>query len=365
MLNKLKKQNAFIIVLEFAIISFIVIGLSYALYNFSNNFNLKTVELGIDTDIYGDTKVDSANIKLLPILDSEVSTNQNNVLKIKFKVRGNKKNVVNNIIYDIALVDLKIDCELLSKYLKWKLIKNNETISNGSFSTEFDTIIDDRLVLTNIQEELVDYSKEADEYEFHMWISDSCQSTNILECENVEDQSNLLNKSISGKIEIELYTGSKSELIRNPSLENTPSSCIKNLDESGANLPNLDNSMIAVYYNEETHQWHKADEKNSNINHQWYDYNNKKWANAVIVKDYKAYKESKLGNEIKNEDIIAFYVWIPRYSYQVWNIEGKEELAHDYIKGINIKFEKTEYVGFFIFTSTPFAYSITELFVLK
>lgn len=339
MIEKLKKQNAFIIVFEFAIISLIIIGISYAIYNFSNNFKLKTIELAIDTDIYGDTNIDSDDIKLLPILDNEVNTNNNNVLKINFKVRGNKNNLVNNIIYDIALVNLDIDCELLTKYLKWELLKNEEIISSGNFSKEFDTIIDDRIVLTNIQQDLKDFSNEPDNYEFRLWISDSCQNTDISKCQNEENQSNLLNKTISGRIEIELYTGNKSKLERTPTTNDNSNTCIQNLDTSKANKPKLDKSMIAVYYDETTQIWKKADKKNSNINYIWYDYNNKKWANAVIVKDYKKYKDSDLGTKIEDEDIVAFYVWIPRYSYQVWNLEKKEKLSKNYSKGIEINFE--------------------------
>jgi len=240
MLDKLKKQNALVIALEFAMIAFVIIGISYALYSFNNNFKLKTVELGIDTEVFGTSDIDSDNIKLLPILDNEVSTNETNVLKINFKVRGNSNNIINNIIYDISLVNLKIDCELLSEYLKWELLKNEEVISTGSMSPNFDTIVDDRLVLTNIQQDLVAFDEEPDDYEFRLWISDSCQNENILECQNKEDQKNLLNKSISGRIEVELYTGSKSELERIPTTENTTiyNNCIKNLDTSNANKPN-------------------------------------------------------------------------------------------------------------------------------
>lgn len=339
MLNILKKQNAFVIAIEFAIVIFVIVGISYAAYSFGSNFKLKTVELGIDTSVYGDTSIDSDNIKLIPILDSEVESNQSNVLKINFKVRGNENNVVNNIIYDIALVNLEIDCELLSKYLKWELIKNDEVISSGDFSSSFDTIVDDRLVLTNIQEDLVDFRSEPDNYEFRLWLSDSCQSSNILECQNAEDQKNLLNKSLSGRIEVQLYTGSKSELVRTPSLDIVIGSCVKNLDTSGANRPVMDDAMIAVYYDEIHQVWKKADHKNSDANYLWYDYNEKKWANAVVVKDYKKYLESDFGSDINNDDIIAFYVWIPRYSYQVWNIDGSSDLANDYLNGINIHFE--------------------------
>ena len=339
MIEKLKKQNFFVIFLEVALIIFVVIGITYAVYNLSNNLNLKTSELGIDTDIYGDTSIDSDNIKLIPMKDSEVSTNNSNVLKINFKVRGNKNNIANNIIYDIALVNLEVDCELLSKYLKWELIKNNEVISSGNFSPEFDTITNNRLVLTNIQQDLVDYGKDPDEYEFRLWLSDSCQSDNILECENSEDQTNLLNKSISGRLEVELYTGSKKTLERTPTTEIPKESCIQNLDQSGANRPTMDEGMIAVYYDAESDVWKKADSTNSDSNYQWYDYNNKMWANSVLVKDLQTYQESKLGTTIQEEDIAAFYVWIPRYKYQVWNIAGEDNLANKYQQGISIEFE--------------------------
>ena len=63
------------------------------------------------------------------------------------------------------------------------------------------------------------------------------------------------------------------------------------------------------------------------------------WANIVIVKDYDKYQDIDLGSIINNEDIVAFYVWIPRYKYQVWNIDGDNELANNYKDGINISFE--------------------------
>ena len=47
------------------------------------------------------------------------------------------------------------------------------------------------------------------------------------------------------------------------------------------NAPELYNNMIPIYYDEESSVWRKAD--SSNINKQWYDYNNKKWANAAVI----------------------------------------------------------------------------------
>ena len=342
MIDKLKKQNAFVIVLEFALIILVVIGITYAAYSYSNRFSVKTEKIEIDEDIYGDTSIDSDSIKLIPINDKDIYNNNDNVLTIKFKVRGSKENVVNNIIYDIALNNLQVDCDLLSKYLKWELIKNGNVISTGNFSPSFDTINKGRLVLTDIQQDLKDYSTDPDAYEFRMWLSDSCQEDDITKCQNNEDQSNLLNKSISGKIEVELYTGSKSKLERKKSDTIDASTCINNIDNSGANKPSISDGMIAVYYDNNTFTWNIADKNNSNSKYYWYNYNEKRWANAVIVKDYNKYKDKVLGTVVDVDDIVAFYVWIPRYKYKVWNIDNEESRNSLYNNGIDIVFENAK-----------------------
>ena len=155
-----------------------------------------------------------------------------NIIKIDFSVAGDKGNTQEKeVIYDIALVDLKIDCELLSPYLKWRLVKNGEEISEGSFDYQFDTITNGRLVLTKYQENLPKYNEEKngyDNYTFYMWISDSCQD-DLAVCNKKEiiDQTNLLNRKSSGKIEVELNTGSKQRLIRSPRTTLDETTCIK------------------------------------------------------------------------------------------------------------------------------------------
>ena len=52
----------------------------------------------------------------------------------------------------------------------------------------------------------------------------------------------------------------------------------------------------------------------------WYDYQNKKWANAVLVKEtgVKTREQNKVaGTTINPDDILAYYVWIPRYKYAI------------------------------------------------
>ena len=54
-------------------------------------------------------------------------------------------------------------------------------------------------------------------------------------------------------------------------------------DNSGANSPDLVQGLIPVKYDESSSTWVKADSENTNGT--WYNYDNKLWANAVLVSD--------------------------------------------------------------------------------
>ena len=52
------------------------------------------------------------------------------------------------------------------------------------------------------------------------------------------------------------------------------------------------------------------------------------WANAVLVSETGTvhnrsdYVDADAGYTISEDDVLAYYVWIPRYKYKVWNILG-------------------------------------------
>ena len=127
----------------------------------------------------------------------------------------------------------------------------------------------------------------------------------------------------------------------NSSTKLTNSELITNLDESGANTPDLVQGLIPVMY--DGSKWVKADESNSNSTYQWYDYNNKLWANAVLVTETNrsTYQSAIPGTTITESDILAYYVWIPRYKYKVWNINKVigTDSYNARTKGIDIVFE--------------------------
>jgi len=131
-----------------------------------------------------------------------------------------------------------------------------------------------------------------------------------------------------------------------------------------ANPPELTEGMVPVEYlttsdGVETDGWYVADETATD----WYNYAEQRWANAVLVTDASGIRTAPSGTLIVDADILAHYVWIPRYKYQLFNagkkylfddIDGRpsDEIADDndyydaeYL-GVNIVFEnETETTG--------------------
>ena len=79
----------------------------------------------------------------------------------------------------------------------------------------------------------------------------------------------------------------------------------------------------------------------ADIKEQWYKYEDKKWANAVILTDEN--KTYNNGDTIPEDNIESYFVWIPKYSYQIFNLgdtdgytSGKPTTSN--AKEIQIKF---------------------------
>lgn len=88
----------------------------------------------------------------------------------------------------------------------------------------------------------------------------------------------------------------------NATLITSGSSFYKTLDESGANHPSLEDNMLPVYYDEYNNVWKKADESNLDDSYKWYDYDDKMWANSIVLKDGEKviHDISSKNNNIKN-----------------------------------------------------------------
>ena len=98
------------------------------------------------------------------------------------------------------------------------------------------------------------------------------------------------------------------------------------VDNSGANKPVLYTNMIPVVY--DGTKWLYSDGTQTN----WYNYTDKQWANAVVLNSGVT---KNVGDEVTEEDVALWYVWIPRYKYTIFN--GNNGSAEEQL--INITFE--------------------------
>ena len=88
----------------------------------------------------------------------------------------------------------------------------------------------------------------------------------------------------------------------------------------------LDPNMIPVKYTGSTTnaQWTSlANPEDSSNQGDWYNYNNKQWANAITVKDPSKYKNHT--KVVDQADILGFWVYIPRYAYEVMRRDGTDK----------------------------------------
>ena len=96
--------------------------------------------------------------------------------------------------------------------------------------------------------------------------------------------------------------------------------------------PVLKNNLIPVIISN-TGVVTKAD-----ISKEWYSYEKKNWANSVILKDESIQYQN--GETIPESNIESYFVWIPKYSYQLFDLGNYSSLTSisDKTQEIKIKF---------------------------
>ena len=109
------------------------------------------------------------------------------------------------------------------------------------------------------------------------------------------------------------------------------------------NAPVLDDGLVPIVFDTSNGT---AIKTVSSMDSSWYDYSRQEWANAVLVKENgtktRAYYKANPSVVVNESDILAYYVWIPRYSYKIWetgaSANGKEQT-------IDIQFESADTIS--------------------
>ena len=225
------KNNIKFLIAMILVITLGIFGITYALkiatFNpIALNTTTGTINANVTYDSTNTSTITSTG-NMLPISDTLVTgvdVTDSRILKIKFMVSGVSSNP-SNTIYDIALRDISMSSALKSKYVKWRLYKNGTLLSEGNFSPIFDTRENNRLVLTNTQQDL---TTNTDTYVYLMWISEACTG-DLSTCDITKNQDKLLGKTFNAQIKLEASTKSKKTLTRTALSTNSASMTITNM----------------------------------------------------------------------------------------------------------------------------------------
>ena len=225
------KNNIKFLIAMLIVIVLGVFGITYALKIATfNPIGINTTAGNITASITYDstnTSTVTSNNKMLPIADTLVTgvdVTDERILKVKFMVTGSSSNP-DNTIYDISLRNIDMSNALKSEYVKWRLYKNGTLLSEGNFSPTFDTRENNRLVLTNTQQDL---TTNTDTYVYLMWISEACTG-DLSTCDITKNQDKLLGKIFNAQIKLEASTKAKKTLTRTALSTNSASMTITNM----------------------------------------------------------------------------------------------------------------------------------------
>ncbi len=177
--------------------------------------------------------------------------------------------------YILKLEEITVGQPLAREDVKYGLTKNKEKTIDF-VSNIVDNVIDEGIILGN----------ETIEYELRLWIRDT-----------LEDETLIQGKSMMFKMSLRM--SQTEEMTYRETLLN------------GAD-PILSDNLVPVTIQDD------GTVQKANIYEEWYNYENKLWANAVVLLDKtKTYNEYEI---IPEENIESYFVWIPKYRYQLWDL---------------------------------------------
>ena len=223
-------KKRILLIISIFVVVLILFSSSYALLFKSNQTDKQEYTTGM-LEITSETLNGSVTLNNpLPMSDSDGA----NTTPYVFRITN-----TGNLTYkfNIMLLSTTTNNQISSNYIKLKV--NSESITTLNSLT-------DGVILSNIT---LKPGKSID-VTLRVWLSEDTQNTEI-------------GKTFNAKITTEgeaIYVSG---------------------DKSGANSPDLVQGLIPVKYDESSSTWVKADSENTNGT--WYNYDNKLWANAVLV----------------------------------------------------------------------------------
>ena len=328
------KNKNLIIILIMLTITFTIMGGSLAYYNWQTSESQKTEltftidkKMSCSADIGG--TISSNDTHLMP--DNCTGTHA-----IKRTLTTRTQTINNNSIY----MDLWLDINEIgtglsnSNNFKYALTTSDTSCETGlvTSGTFTGTSQGDKIELLSSNE----YNgSTTNTYYLYIWLDSAETST--------ETQSQSFSLSLNGEC-------SDSQIVYSESILN------------GA-APELDDGMIPVVIdNSGSETTVKTVKRNDSS---WYNYENKEWANVVLTTSSSRSKYLDTTDvSVSKDDILAYYVWIPRYKYKIWTTtvssKGKEQSIDIIFEDKDISKSTGTTVGSYL-THPAFTFGGTEL----
>ncbi len=303
-MEKKNKKYMYITISIIALI-LIAIGISYAIWMITKEQTGENVVNSSCLNVTMEDEIDSIDLKKTqPILDEEGL----NLKPFSFKIKNNCEEYAD---YTINL-EMLSETTLESKYVKIALSEKGDR----GVATKLDAYDEYKTLKgtgtkegRQLKSGKLKPSEEKD-YELRIWLD-----------EDVTVEDDTMGKMYKSKIIVESEIGEK------PYTE----SILNGTD------PVLEEGLIPITINEENGLVTRADETKK-----WYSYAEQKWANAVILRD--GVEDPGANEPIEENDIESYFVWIPRYRYEIFDDGNYDSLTtiENKAKQINVEFENKD-----------------------
>ena len=277
------KNKKIILILGILTIIFTIIGGSLAYLSWISSEAQKTnivftAERTFSCAADGGGNITNNDAILIPTkVNSSTSANYiKRTIKVMPTINGSNQSIYMDLWLDIKALGEGLSTSENVKYAFTTSSTSNTTgvITSGSFygSSVGGTI--------SLLSDIIYSSTTTDTYYLWIWIDEAQTS--------LETAGQVLNLSLNG-------------------------SCTNN-PEIKPNAPDLDDGMIPVVISD---TGVVSTILKNDIS--WYNYKKKQWANVVLVNSSSRSKYlNTTGVTVSEDDILAYYVWIPRYKYKIW-----------------------------------------------
>ncbi len=269
----MKEKRIIYLIMGVSSILILLIGITTAWFTWQSE-----VDTSVTFEVSG-LNITSTNTNITGTLYPTMD--KNNGVVEEFTIKQNN-DISTPVCANITLTLTTLPTELNHESFRYKIYNGTSLVGSGNFANTLEgetiTIATSQPITTTVST-----------YKLYIWIDG----------ENYNNPLSMGGKTFLFKLGI---TANQQQNACNPSAVEEP------------NAPVLAEGMIPIKY--DGTNWVKASTND------WYNYENKEWANAVMVTSgtRDTYMSATAGTTVSEEDILAYYVWIPRYKYQLFNV---------------------------------------------